>query len=436
MRWWPLGAGCLLACDASLSAQVGERPTADVETDAVDDQVDPSTSSGSSAGSDVPGEPATDPVEPLEGTDIPLQDWTPGLAAGRLPGGQLLDLPGGPAGPPLWVSNNPEAFEGDGWLMQSARTDPTRGGVASPLDVFRAYLFHLNGSGSTRTLHLVVSNPQLEPVTVTARGSLYRNVEHPISPTSGPSVTVAEDRLTGQANVDQTTTLQPYTGAEVASIELLANNMVDGHLDVTATGGVYLYSVVTTSGSATDAINGSQGAPAPGILASPGPNAFGRSAGIYASSEWQGALSLDLPDEPAHIAFAMNTSSKFALDGATLQEQAPEALEALWDSSERHYGAYGVRYDLALELCAGDQDRTVRVTLAHNVEGPTDVPSFVWNGPVRWSGQLQHVSLTPTNPRAVLGEVQVGRASCEVATLELYQPGLITIGQYVQIEAL
>ena len=63
-------------------------------------------------------------------------------------------------GPPLLVSNNPEKFTGDGWLVQHNRVDATQGGVDYPLSgTNRIYMFHLNNSGATKWIHLIMHNP-------------------------------------------------------------------------------------------------------------------------------------------------------------------------------------------------------------------------------------------------------------------------------------
>ncbi len=166
------------------------------ETSAEDPTTEESSAESPATETGTGTETGTDTDAPLE-PDVPAAAWTPGAAPPVLPGDALWPLPEGLAGPPLWISNNPERFTGTGWLQQHARVDPQRGGAALPVEHAAAYIFHLNGSGATRTVHLVATNPQPEPVAIDAWGLLATNQQYPIGQNSGPSVAVAAAWLSG-----------------------------------------------------------------------------------------------------------------------------------------------------------------------------------------------------------------------------------------------
>ena len=185
----------------------------------------------------------------------------------------------------IWKSNNPETVEGDGWLMQSARTDSQRGGTAYPLSgCFDVYLFHINQSGSAKYVHLLASNPNGSTVTLTGNGSMYNNSEKPlVGAGGGLNYQVSYDALFGTPRSTFNTSIVPYSAQELVRIPL--SSMIDGRYELcTSGGGVYLYTVATSTGSANDAINLSQSGPAPGYIAQPDVDKFGREAGIYEGS--------------------------------------------------------------------------------------------------------------------------------------------------------
>lgn len=367
--------------------------------------------------------------------DIPTSAWSRGLAPQRVLGPDLVDLPGGLEGDPLWVSNNPERVFGPGWLMQHARVDAQRGGSALGLTALVAYMFHLNASGAPLVFHLIATNPGEADVDLEAHGSLYDNARFPITPGQGPSVAVAEDALTGKGSVDTTVVVSPGQGVELASIDLAPGGILDGRVRIEASGELYVYMVATASGSTDEAINRSQGEPAPGEILQPGPNAFGRMAGVYANARWAGAFEVDVPAAPAHVGLALNTTDKFQLDGATLQSQSAPAIVNLSDSSDESFGNYGMAYDLVLRLCADEGARTVALRFGSNFVADDDTPSFTWAGPVRLLGELVDVLTTPTAPSMELGEQTIAARSCVDVDLSFVVPGLITGGQQLVLES-
>jgi hypothetical protein len=118
------------------------------------------------------------PLDAGRSFEVPASSFAPGVLSGPPSRAELLPLPGGGVGGPVLTSNNPEVFTGDGLLYGNARPSPTRGGAAYPLSgAFGVYLHHLNRSGATRHVALLVTNPNAADVTVTLRGSGYSQTE-------------------------------------------------------------------------------------------------------------------------------------------------------------------------------------------------------------------------------------------------------------------
>jgi hypothetical protein len=103
--------------------------------------------------------------------------------------------------------------------------------------------------------------------------------------TRGLLAAVARDWLLGTPRTRfEAVELAPGQAHQVDRAVLEDRAMVDGRFEINADGGVYLYSVVTSSGRFADAVNASQQGPAAGEIYSPGPARFGREAGICAHS--------------------------------------------------------------------------------------------------------------------------------------------------------
>lgn len=411
--------------------------TTTTTTTASSSGVDESTSSTTSTtSSSEDGDGSSSSSTGGGGSTLPPEAWTRGEAPPRVSGAELLDLPGALEGDPFWVSNNPERIFGAGWLFQHARADAERGGESLSLERFSAYLFHLNASGGALTVHLIATNPNPDPVTVSAEGSLYDNGQHPIGELTGPSVAVAADHLEGTGNVDvQALSIPPSGGVELARISVSAAAVLDGRVEVEASAGVFLYAVATADGSTDTAINLTQSSAASGEIVQPGPNEFGRMAGVYSHDSWRTELTAEIPPAPAHVGLALNTNDKFQLDGVTLQDQTAPALVRLSDSSEKSYGNYGMQYDLTLSLCAPDEPRTVGVVFGSNYTNDVDQPSFTWNGPVRVGSEIVGVYTRPTAPSTELAEVTVSAGACVELPIEFLVPGLITGGQQLVLES-
>ncbi len=452
----------LAACASGSTAGAPTDESSDADTTAGDGDGDATTgdstgdSDGDTTTGDGDGDGDGDPTGDGDGEmpdggpddDLPndgvytifREDWVPGTPPpSRLPGVDVLPLGGGLTGPAIWVDNNPEKILGDGWTMQAARNDATRGGRPDPMNgTFLAYAFHVNGSATTRYYHILTTNPGASPATITARGAAYSNTDQPLGgPGTGPSYAVANAWRTNSFNVrTNPQTIDQGRGAELVRIAMPPGAMIDVRIEVTTDQPVFVYGVVTSTGTLNDSINGSQQAPANGDIAEPGPNRFGRQAGVYAESRWAGKTRLVVPGSEAHVGLAFNTNGKFALDGVTLQEQTALARTHLLDSSDRSYGNYGMAYQLELELRnPWPGRRRVRVSFASNVAGDLDSPSFTWSGPMVIDGASQVVFVTPRAPRQELAEFVLDPGEVRTVQLNALVPGLITAGSHLLFEA-
>lgn len=366
--------------------------------------------------------------------------WQSGLLAAnqKVADNLLQPLSLGGGGYPIWKSNNPEIFRGPGWLMQNARFDPTRGGKAYPLaGCHNAYLFHINRMGATGTLHLIATNPNNATITVSAKGSMYTNAQKPLSGAgTGQSYFVSRDWLNGSFGTSFSgRAVGAFQGTEVARLSMANGNMIDGRFEVCGSQPIYLYSVVTTSGSTQDAINATQGAPATGDIYSEGPNAYGREAGVFDKSLVAGTTTIALPaGGNVHAGFSFNTSAKF---NANLQEQTRPALYRLSDSTSRSYGNYGHKYDVTLRLSnAHATARSVRLSFASSFTAATDTPSFTFNSAATLNGSAVTLWTTPTRPRQVLGTYTVPANGSVDLRLSTFIAGLGTANQQLVVEVL
>ena len=360
-------------------------------------------------------------------------DWTPtALAQSLVPGPQLKPMPGAMAGPPIWISNNPELYDSTGWLMQGHRSDAARGGKAwSSAGKSTVYLFGINRmTGGTYT-HVVVTNPQTTPVTVSGRGSMYTNREKPATgPARGQSYAVADDWLRGTlASNFGPITIAPGQSASVANTLVLEKNMVDGRFELDSSAGVSVATAIAVSSSAEQAISNARGAPAKGFIVGPGPNEYGRCAGVYAGSAWRTKFDVEVPKAPAYLGFALNTNAKFVTLGARLQDQTVPALMAFTDSGERTYGNYGAEYDVKVDLI-NPSSASRKVTLSFATMETNTIPGqdFSWDGPVAVDGKVIPVYNTPAKPRQSLGSFTLAANERRQLSVRFYVPGLIIQG--------
>ena len=337
-------------------------------------------------------------------------------------------------GASIFKSNNPEIFRGNGWLMQHARTDASRGGRSYGLSgTHPAYFFHINKSGVTKYLHLLVTNPNAGAITVSSKGSCYTNAEKPLTGSgTGQSYFVAKDWLNGTLRQPQTasTSLAQYAAKEIYKIAVANSGMVDGRFEITTSGNAYYYTVITGSGLTSDAITASQGAYAAGDYYTESTNAYGREAGIYQYSDVSADNTLDVPATAAHIGFALNTTNKFS---ASLENQVAPALMSLSGSSSQSYGNYGHRYRVIFRLQNNNSfSKTVRLYFASNSVNAAQ-SNATWNGPVKMNGSVINVYTRLNAPRQQLSSWTVPPGTFNV-NLEFYVPGLITANQQLIFE--
>ncbi|MFE2910640.1 DUF3370 family protein [Kitasatospora indigofera] len=372
---------------------------------------------------------------------------TPSAPGPTVPREQLLQLPGGPTGAELFVSNNPETFTGPGWLAQCGRTTTNRGGAAHPLSgTFPVYLYHQNSTGGTAYLHVLVSNPNSTAVTVQAQGSIWTNAQKPLvqDPAqragTGPCYATSYDWATGGTRPYLApTTVQSHAMAEIAKIPM-TSSIVDGLLEVSASGGVYVYTAVTTDGSTNTAVNYTQNdaQAAPGNIISQTATTYGRQSGVYAASRWEsGEFEVTVPPAGSYLGLAVNTTQRQV---AALDQTVP-ATAALSDSSQRSWGNYGMRYAVRARLSnPSGGSRTVVLTFGSNITAATDVPGDTWNGAasVRTDGgapRIVPLYVRPTVPRYEIGRYVLGPGADTLVELEFEVPGLITAGSQLLFES-
>lgn len=343
-------------------------------------------------------------------------------------------------GPKIVVSNNPEAFYSDGWLMQTSNKG--RGSSTYKLSNGKAilYLFHYNRSSDRRGkyIHVLATNPGTSTMRITAKGKAYTSAQKPLpagQPGTGPSYAVSDDWLRNRLTAKSSGSIGRYGAYEIAKIYVPYDKFVDGRYEISISGESLFYVVATSNGSTTTAINLSQRKAASGAIARPGSNAFGRSAGIYASSEFNGTYTVDLPASTGNIGFCFNTTSKF---NNNFQEQCPPAIMRLSDSSPLHYGDYGLEFYQRFSIRnTSSRTRNVRFYLASNNHAQNSGVrnnQLTYNGAVKLNGAIKRVSTRGDNPKIKLAEWNIGANRTFNATLEGYFPGLLTVGQQIIIE--
>ncbi|MFD2285933.1 DUF3370 family protein [Pedobacter petrophilus] len=381
----------------------------------------------------VQGKYRTSLIDPTNWTLGPLSVSTdPALQV--LPNAELQPLNVVLSGNKIFKCNNPEIFTGNGWLMQSSRTDATRGGNVYPLSGnAAAYMFHINQSGSVKYYHLMVSNPGTAPITLTSKGSYYNNSEKPLTGVgTGPSYFVAKDWLDNTLRQVQTApvTINPSQVVEVFKVQANISNMIDARFELNTSANAYYYTVVTSTGDLSDAINATQGLPAAGTYLAESANAYGREAGVYQYSEVKAENDVYIPNQPAHIGYALNTTNKFA---PTIENQTAVKLMNLTGSSSSSYGNYGHKYSVKFHLFNNNSSvKTVKFYFASNSVNAAQ-SNATWNGQVKLNGAAFDVYTQLNNPRKQLATWTIPTGTFD-ATLEFYVPGLITSNQQIIFE--
>jgi hypothetical protein len=407
---------------------------------------------------------------------IPASDWTTGAMPDTTGSGtpttailQQLLIPNTSlkpmnivaGGPNILVSNNPERFTGDGWLMQHNRVDPTQGGVDYPLTgTTKIYLFHLNytSPAATKYIHLIMHNTGASSITYSAKGSYYTNAagEKPLTGIgTGQSYWVSKDWLTNTFRTNITAATIPAGGKEeIFKIQMNGGNMADGLFEVTTSGPVYYYTIVTSTGVTNTAKSATSGSYA-SFAAPPDPRVtqsdyrmetggtYARQAGVYTASEVTADNILDVPHVPSRIGFCFNTAAKFY---PMLEEQTspivvktPPTTDSvrLKSASSRSYGNYGNRYNVLFRLQnTSTTTKTVNVYFAANTNLVDAAASnATWNSQFKINSTFVNVYTQKNNPRKLLTTLTVPTGTTN-ANIEVYIPGLITTNHQLIFETI
>ncbi|WP_246069992.1 DUF3370 family protein [Mangrovivirga cuniculi] len=150
---------------------------------------------------------------------------------------------------------------------------------------------------------------------------------------------------------------------------------------------------------------------------------------------WSGSTNISLPSSTSYLGLALNTSSKFAVNGVFLQDQNATYVMKLSDSSEKTYGNYGHKYDITLAMYnPHSTSKQVTLYFGSNYTNSSNSPSFTYNGPLKMNGVIKNIYTTPTAPRQWLATWTVPANSPFNANLDFYVPGLITTGQQLILQ--
>ena len=360
-------------------------------------------------------------------------DWTPGdFRAGvpRIP--ECAPLPGGGVGPPVMVSNNPEAFDGPGLLMGNARPTQTRGGREYRLrGEFGLYFHHLYRGEGAIFVQVVATNPTAAPVALAFHGSAYTQDETGgLGLGQSPDFRVVEDFALGRPRVAQRVEVPSRRPVRVWSGRLGRNREVDGRFWFEAADDLYLYVVATRADDLNEAVNAVLvDAPGDYRISGDPPPPFGREAGIYAHDTWQGRFTVAVGAPGERLAVIVNT----ATGGGHPQVQAFPALMHLAGSARESVGMYGMTYALEVTLLnrsAGE--RRVRMAFASLVQAEL---SRYWDGVGVVDGVPQVLRHTPANRQTPLGEVVLAPGASEILAFEAMVPGLTSIPQALLFES-
>ncbi|MCK6574240.1 DUF3370 family protein [Myxococcota bacterium] len=366
--------------------------------------------------------------------DLDEDRWPPGDFAAERPAIPACEpLPGAGAGSPLIVSNNPEAFDGPGLLMGTARPTETRGGAEHRLRRhFGLYLHHLYRGADPLYLQVVVTNPNAAPVLLDMRGSAYTQSETGgVGLGQSPDFAVTRDAVDDTPRVMQRGVQVPsQRPVRVWSGRLERNREVDGRFWFDASDEVYVYVVATRTDDLNDAVNAVfSDAPGDYRISGDPPPPFGREAGVYAHDTWRGDFSVGVPAAGRRLAFIVNT----ATGGGHPQVQASPALMHLDGSARESVGMYGMTYDLVLRLRnRGETPRRVRVAFASLVRADL---SRYWDGMAMLDGAPIVVRHTPEAPTTPLVEWALAPGEVRPLHFTVMVPGLTSIPQALLLES-
>jgi hypothetical protein len=360
----------------------------------------------------------------------------------------------------LIVCNNPERFTGDGWLFQHSFTDATQGGVDYPLSgTTKIYMFHLNytSPAATKYISLVVHNPGATAINYSYKGANYNNVDKPLTgAASGQSYWVSRDWI---SNTPTTTSGTINANSKLIVFTKVVNsaNMFDGLYEVTTSGPVYYYTVVTSTNNATTVRSAASiGSAYASFAAPPDPRvtqsdyrmetggSYARGAGLFTASDVSSDNTLVIPNVPSRIGFCFNTSSKFF---PMLEKQNPtvvvknppttDSVRSIYSSSH-NYGNYGMKYNSVFHLQNNTSvSKTVNIYFAEN-ENLVDasLTNGTWNSRFKIDGTASasyDIYIQRNNPRKLLKTVTVPTGTTDF-TVEVYIPGLITTNHQLIFE--
>lgn len=351
----------------------------------------------------------------------------------------LAELPGKLDESPLFVSNNPEIFTGDGLLAGTygapGRSFPSvvmqQGCPAGTFRSVDAYTFHINKAGTKKKVALLISAVGGD-AKVTVEGAVNANQW-----ALGKSSSWATSRdMLGAWPLKKTLDLKAMTVAEAGSIEVNQGNPVDTRYRIRVTQGSGCLVVREVVGPAGANVNKllelGQTRNAPGEIKSPNKStgAFGRTAGVYKGTTWTGAANINLTQPSNLLGYRFDS-----------QEQAAESFAVYADSNPRGMGNYGVLYDLDFSV----QNKTgscVDVTAAlvayprqlhpnqmnkFLAENKDPDPTRFWDGMALLNNALKPVLTTPQNPEQELARGRLSPGKGLVWAFAIPVPGLISI---------
>jgi hypothetical protein len=360
--------------------------------------------------------------------------WTSGALPTPLPTkGALLALPGVGVGAPVFTSNNPEVFEGNGLLYGTGKVSPTRGGDVFPLSGdFGVYFHHLNKSNATKIVTLMVTNPNASAITVSAEGSGYSQTETGgLGLGTSPDYVVSDEWIRGDYDtIVPPTNLPPNKPMAVWQKPVNHGAEIDGRFVVHTSGPAYAYLVATDGTDLNQAIAVYQ-THAPGYIAVSGnpPPPFGREAGVYAHDTWEGTIDIAVPPADHHVGFAVNTATGLA-GGSFPDVQAFPALTHYNDSAAEAVGMYGNVYDVVVRAHHDGSDgaeRRVSVVFA-SLSGDLSLSRF-WDGVGLVDGQPVVLQHTPANRKSLVAELTLAPGEVQEVRFQAMVPGLTSIPQ-------
>jgi Protein of unknown function (DUF3370) len=351
-------------------------------------------------------------------------------------------------GPKILVSNNPEKFTGDGWLVQHNRVDATQWGVDYPLSgTNKIYLFHINNSGAAKWVHLIMHNAGASSVTYTAKGSVYTNTDYPLpggTAAVGQSYNVSKNWLNNTYTTNISSTIVAAgSKEEIFKKQMSAANMIDGLYEVTTSGPVYFYTIVTSNGNTNTAKNATSGTFASytaGDYRMETSGTYAREAGIYEASEVTSENTLVIPNVQSRIGFCLNTTAKFypvEEQTAPVVVKTPPTTDSvrLKYASQRSYGNYGFYYDVLFHLQNNSSvTKSVNVYFACNSNTINAAASNgTWNARIKLNSTGMDVYNQANNPRKKIATLNIPAGTTDM-TLQFYVPGLITANQQLIFE--